>query len=438
MIKRAVRTLALLAFWGASAAMLSHGALAGDPTPAAPAAPSTGNGPKAKGYLSTRYSYVGSSSAATVSSGIRITGSFAVSALSDRISLRYRSYHWFALEHPEKHLFESAFQDRSVVQTVALETDGLLHAGLKTSFGRLFPDMDYASSPAIDGGALAFELGGFSIDAAVGRPVDLWNSKQKTRNALVAGQVKYRAERLSLTVGFQEAAYAGVRQKEAPTGFNVMLDEYVWLEGYGAYDFEAGSFAREGVSLSWRGDDGSLSIAASLWRNPLDQFYLADKGKELPYWGLYSRPAPATYRDVRMSGSYGRSGWSLRGTLGLMADVRSGWTLSTYLMAPSFFGFRVGAGTQAMKSDFIEFYSAEGLVNHQVGRATLQLDSQIRNYEWRGRPSGLHNTDEYTEISIEYPFGRHLHINAAAGGTSRRLGDEGFKPQANLRLIARI
>ncbi len=91
-----------------------------------------------------------------------------------------------------------------------------------------------------------------------------------------------------------------------------------------------------------------------------------------------------------------------------------------------------------MKSDFLQFYSLDAMVMTQVRSFSLQAQIQARSYEWLSRPSGFYNRDSYSEISAEYPLQRHLYLSAAAGGFFRTLGDEGFKPQAELRLVARL
>jgi len=111
---------------------------------------------------------------------------------------------------------------------------------------------------------------------------------------------------------------------------------------------------------------------------------------------------------------------------------------NAYLMTPPFYGFRANGGGQSMKSDFIKFYSLDAMVMTQVREFSLQAQVQARSYEWLPRPSGFYNRDGYSEISAEYPLQRHLYLSAAAGGYFRRMGDEGFKPQVELRLIARI
>jgi hypothetical protein len=427
-----------LARAGAGIILLSLPVIAaGQPTDTT-AVPRNAAGLTAKGYLSARYAYVGSFSAATVYSGMRMTGSLQLSALSDRIILKYRSHHWLSLAHTEKHVLESAFADRNILQTISLETDGLLVRGLRTTLGRFFPDMDYASSPVIDGGALAYELGGFSIGGAAGRMIDIWDGTEESGDILAAGQLRYRTERLRASAGFQSSSYLDVVQREIPAGVTVSLSKSLWLEAYGGYDLKFKETVRAGLGLSWRANGGSLSMAASQWRNPFDQLYLVDKIRTLPYWGLNTRPVPSTYNDLRVSGSWVRGEWGIRGTLGVMGGVRAGWVANSYLTSPLFFGFRASAGAQGMKSDYIEFYSLDATVTKQLRDVSVQLQSQTRNYNWRPRPSGLHNTDTYSEISAEYPLRRHLYLSAAAGGFFRHMGDEGFKPQAELRLIARI
>jgi len=424
-------------FFAVAIVVLTHSAPASVPEPGQAAASDEVAALKAKGYLIARYSYVGSASASTVASRLGITGSLRLSALSDRVALVYRSHHWLDFRHTDKHVLESPFRNRNIIQTISLETNGLLGRGLVTRFGRLLPEMDYASSPAIDGGVVEFDAGALSASTAVGRMVDLWNGKRQSSRILAAEQVKYRSERLRAAVGFQSASYSGLKQREASGGFNVRLTRPVWLEAYGAYDFEAKSTARAGLGLSWQAPQGSLTVSASLWRSPFDQAYLVEKGRNLPYWGLHSEAVPSTYRDVRLSGSYGRDGWGVRGTLGVMADVRAGWTAGAYLAMPSFLGFNVNIGTRATKSDFIKFYSIDGTVTYQVRRATLQVQSQLRNYNWLGGTSSLRHTDDHSEIAVIYPLGRHLHFDAAVGGYFKELGKSGLKPEAELRLVAR-
>ncbi|HVO76564.1 MAG TPA: hypothetical protein VMT60_01140, partial [Candidatus Bathyarchaeia archaeon] len=227
-------------------------------------------------------------------------------------------------------------------------------------------------------------------------------------------------------------------QDEIPAGFSVLVTRHAWLEAYAGYDLKFKELARAGLSLAWHADAGSLSLAASQWRNPFDQLYLLNKTPDIAYWGLYSRNVPSTYNDVRVSGSYTRGSWGIRGSAGSMAGVRTGWTANGYLTSPSWYGFRASAGAQGMKTDFIEFYSLDATLIAQVREVTFQIQSQTRNYDWRPRPSGFHDTDNYTEISAEYPLRRHIYASAAAGGFFRKLGNEGFMPQAELRLIARL
>ncbi len=418
--------------------LLSRPAPAAGQSSDSTAAPRSAGGLKAKGYLSARYAYVGSSSAATVYSGLRLTGSFQLSALSDRIVFKYRSHHWLNFARPERHVLESAFANRNIVHTGYVETNGLLARGLSARLGRFIPEMDYSSSPVIDGAALVYEFHGVAIGGATGIPVDLWDGREMSNDLLSAAHVKYRTDRVRLSAGYQSASYFDIKQQEAPAGFNVMLTKSVWLETYAAYDFGFRETTRSGAGLSWRGDRGSLSVAASQWRNPFDQLYLLDRSRSLAYWGLYSQSAPSTYRDVRLSGSIGSGGWGVRGALASMAGVRSGWMANAYLMTPSFFGFRANVGAQNMKSDFLTFYSLDALVMKQLREFSLQAQVQARSYDWLPRPSGFYNRDSYWEISAEYPLRRHLYLSAASGGFFRRMGDEWFKPQAELRLIARI
>jgi hypothetical protein len=425
----------LIAAW---IAILLHPAPARGQSSDSTAAPRSAGGLKAKGYLSARYAYVGSSSAATVYSGMRLTGSFQLSALSDRIVFKYRSHHWLNFARPEKHVLESAFANRNIVHTGYVETDGLLARGLSARLGRFIPEMDYSSSPVIDGAALAYELRGFTVGGAAGIPVDLWNGREMSNDVLGAAHLKYRTDRVRLSAGYQSSSYFDLKRREAPIGFNAMLTKSVWLETYAAYDFEFKETTRAGAGLSWRGEKGSLSVAASEWRNPFDQLYLLDRSRSLVYSGSSSGTAPSTYRDVRLSGSIASGGWGVRGAVSSMAGIRTGWTANAYLMSPSFFGFRANVGGQSMKSDFLQFYSLDAAVMTQVRDFSLRGEFQMRSFEWLPRPSGFYNKDSYSEISAEYPLRRHLYLSAAGGGFFRTIGNEGFKPQAELRLIARI
>jgi hypothetical protein len=427
----------LLALAGAAVMLLSHAALSASLAPDTAAAPRSAAGPKAKGYLSARYAYVGSSSAANAYSGLRLIGSFQASGFSDKVALRYRSHHWMSFERTAKHVLESPFENRHIVQTVSLETDGLIAPGVKTKLGRFFCGTDYSSSPAIDGGALTYEIGGFSIGGGAGRIVDLWNGGEGSSDISASGQIRYTAERVRLSAGFQSAAYLGAKQREVPAGVSVKLTGNLSLETYAGYDFEFQKLVRAGCRLSWWSDALSLNLSASRWRNPLDQLYLVDKSRGTAYWAPYSRDVPSTYDDVRVSGSYSRNGWGVRGTVGSMAGVRSGWMASTYLTSPYLFGFLVNLGGQAVRSDYIEFQSIDGIVMYQLRGLNLQVQSQIRGYEWFPRPA-TRVTDNYSEISAEYPLRKHLYVSAAVGGFFRTVGNEGFKPQAELRLVARI
>lgn len=115
----------------------------------------------ARGYLNLRYAYVGSASPSTVYQAFRLTGSFELSALSNKVILRYRSQHYFTIQHTSKAVLESPYENKNIFQTVYLEVRDLIAKGLKVRVGRMFPDMDYASLMLIDGGWLSWDLGRF-------------------------------------------------------------------------------------------------------------------------------------------------------------------------------------------------------------------------------------------------------------------------------------
>jgi hypothetical protein len=393
---------------------------------------------KLKGSLSMRYAYTGSAAASTVGSTLRLTGAFRLIALKGKISLRYRSHHWISFQHTPESVLESPFENRHILQTVALDTDGLFAPGVKTTLGRFFPDFDYASIPVMDGASAGWEGGGLSVRAAAGRMFDVWSGTESGRDLFAAFQVKVKRPGFGASVGWNSGRFLGLNQKEVPAGLNVTLGRDFWLEAYGSYDVESKDMARAGFSASWHGDAGSVSVLASLWRNPFDQLYVLDRTMASGSWGLFDTQTPALYRDFRVSASWGRAGWGIRGSLGAMSGVRSGWLGSAWLTTPPVFGVRFTAGGQAMRTDMIEFYSLDAGL--EVGLAGLdwRLQNQTRYYQWRPRASGFHNFDNYTELSVEYPLARHFYAGVSGGGIYRELGRERFKPQAEARLSIRL
>jgi len=393
---------------------------------------------KARGYLYILYSYIGSASTSNVYSGLRLTGSFQLSAFSDKITLRYRSQHWINFERTQNSVLESPYENRHIIQIISLEAKNLIANGLRVRFGRIYPELDYGSTPLVDGGSFRWDFGGFSVNGSAGRMVDLWNGTQDGTDLLGAFGLKYRSRGFSASAGISSASYFGLKQKEIPAGFNLELGKSVWAEAYAGYDLERSDLARAGMSVSWRGESVSFSLNASQWKNPFDQLTLVDKTKSIAYWGLYSKDVPATYRDIRLSGSYGRGSWGVRGSLGYMSGVRSGWLGSGYIALPPLLGVQLTFGGQAMKSDFIEFYSMDVQANAQIQDFALRLESQTRYYQWLPRDSGFHNLDNFSMLTVEYPLLRHFYLSAAGGGFFRKLGNESFKPEVELRLIVRI
>jgi hypothetical protein len=392
---------------------------------------------KAKGYLNLRYAYVGSASQHTIYQGLRLTGSFELSALSGKISLKYRSHHWVNFQKNKNAVLESPFENRNFFQSVYLEAKDLLAKGLKIRAGRMFPEMDYGSLMLIDGGWMSWDIGPFCLTASAGRTIDNWSGTPNDSKLQTAVGMRYQAEGVRACVGFNTGEYFGLKKTEIPAGLYLRIGQSLWLDAYGSYDLEAKDLARAGLSLSWRADGYSLSFMASQWRNPFDQLYLADKNRAAMYWAD-SANLPATYRDIRLSFSTNGKGFGFRGTAGWMGGVRSGWLGNAAVLFPALWGIRVSLGGQAMKTDFIEFYSVEAIASKPFGDILIQVQSQSRTYQWRPRPSGFHDFDNYTELSAEYPLQRHFYLSLAGGGYFRVLGNESFKPQVELRLIYRI
>lgn len=390
----------------------------------------------AKGNLVARWSYIGSSSSSTDYSALRISGSLGVSALSDRVALRFRSHHWLHFQRTERHVLESAFENRSILHTASIVTDGLLLPGLQTEAGRFFPELEYGSSPPIDGGSIGYERRGFAAGIAGGRCVDVWNGRAD--DPLGLARLRYRTRRFTAAAGFQLRKRGEVHQRELPAGLSLHLEGGLRIEAYGAYDFAFDEIARAGGSVSWQRSRSSIALSATRWRNPFDQLVLLDRGTSLSDGNLSAPPVPASFDDIRASGSLARGRWRGRGALGLMRGARSGWTANACVTAPPMLGFLVSLGGQGMHSDFIDLYSLDAAIERRVGEASLRIETQTRNYEWASRPSRLHLTDNYSLISADYPLRRHLSLGLEAGGFFRTIGDERFKPQVSVRLSTRL
>jgi hypothetical protein len=393
---------------------------------------------KAKGYLYARYMYIGSTSAATAYSGFLAMGSFQISAFDDKVSLLYRSHHWMSFARTSSSILESPFENRHIVQTAALETNGIGLPGLKLRLGRFFPEFDYASAPVMDGGSATWDGPGFALKAALGRTVDLWNGGEDGPNLFAAFQVKVRSRRFSASAGFNTGAFEDVKRRELPAGINVFLSEKVWAEAYAAYDPERNELARAGLSLSWHSDTAMVTFLASEWRNPFDQLTLLDKSRSLTTWGLFDQAVPAVYRDIRISGSYSVGGWNLAGNADYMGGIRSGWMAGASVSPPDFSGWRFTACGQVLKTDMVEFYSIDGTIAGELGPLFIQIQSQLRTYRWISGSGAEYILDDFSEVSVEYPLARHLYASAGFGGFIRQLGNEGFKPQAEARLIFRL
>ncbi|MCX6561727.1 MAG: hypothetical protein NTZ26_14585 [Candidatus Aminicenantes bacterium] len=428
-----------LAAWILGAALaLAPRPGSGQTAPVPAPAPASEPAVRLKGVLSLRYAYSGSSAASTIGNSLRLTGAFRLTALGDKISLRYRSHHWINFQHTPNSVLESPYENRHILQTVALDTDGLIAPGVKTTLGRFFPDFDYASIPVMDGGSAGWEGGGFSVRAAAGRMFDIWTGKESGSDLFTAAQIKVKKPGFSASLGWNAGRFLGLLQKEIPAGVSVSLNQTVWLEAYGSYDLERSDVARAGFSASWHGDSTTFSVLASIWRNPFDQLYILDRTRASASWGLFDAATPALYRDLRVTGGWSGAGWGLRGSLGAMSGVRSGWLGSASITTPPVLGIRLTAGGQAMRTDMIEFYSLDIGTEGQWAGLDLRLQTQTRYYQWRPRASGFHNLDNYTELSAEYPLNRHVFAGLAGGGYFRQLGNEPFKPQAEFRMIIRL
>lgn len=390
-----------------------------------------------KGYLSLRYAYIGSAVKSTAYQGLRLTGSFEISALSNKISLKYRSHHWITFEHTKSAVLQSPFENRSIFQTVYLEARDVAAKGLRVRAGRMFPEMDYASLLVIDGVWLGWDMGSLFVTGSVGRTIDYWSGRPDSAQIQATGGVRYQTPSFRFSLGFNSGEYFGVKKAEVPAGLYALLGRDFWFDAYASYDFEAKKMARAGLSLSWRTGRCNFSLMASQWTNPFEELSLAGKNETAIYW-VDSQNLPVTYSDIRLGFSMSGKGFGFRASGGWMGGVRSGWIGNGTILFPAVWGIRLSLGGQAMKSDFIEFYSAEVMAQKQVGDVFFQVLSQTRYYQWQPSLSGFHVMDTYGELSVEYPLLRHFHLSLAGGGYFRKLGNEGFKPQAEFRLIYRI
>ena len=289
-------------------------AFAADPPPRTDPA-----GLKLKGTLYARYSYVGSSFPGTIYSGLVLTGQLQLSAFSDKIVLKYRSHHWLDFAKPAGNVLESPFENRHIFQTVSLETNGLLAPGLKLKLGRFFPDLDYASTPVIDGGGVSYAFDDFTLSAAAGRMVDLWSGTTASADLMTAAQIKYRTAKFSVSAGFQNAAYFGVRRPRSrsdstsslakPSGSKPTADTISMPGGYRPGRIQP-SLAEGRAQL--RGDGLALE-------EPLRPAVPPRQGKEPGLLGAVF--ARACLRRIRISGSPVRSA----GTAGAFADRSVSW-----------------------------------------------------------------------------------------------------------------
>lgn len=392
----------------------------------------------AKGYLNFNFRFTGSALSTNAYSALRLSGSLRIANPSNTVALVYQSQHWFDFQRTDQAVLEEPFKNRNILHSLYLETRDVAVKGLKVRLGRFFPELDYSSMPLIDGASLGWERGGFSLTAALGRAVDVWNGGEDGKPLHLGIGSRYRSGRFTLAASFSRGEFAGIKTSELAGGVSADIGGNFWLDAYGGYDFEQKTLARAGMGLSWRADRGSLSVMASSWRNPFDQLVLLEKSKDLPYWGTGSPPAPADFRDVRVSGSMRFKHIGVRGSFGLMGGVRSGWLANAYFQILRFLGFQWSFGGQTMRSDFIEFNSLDVELLKQMGSFTLQVETQMRLYRWVPRPSGFRNSDTYSEVSLDYQAQRHLFLHAAAGLFFRNLGDESIKPRLELGMIWRL
>jgi len=91
-----------------------------------------------------------------------------------------------------------------------------------------------------------------------------------------------------------------------------------------------------------------------------------------------------------------------------MDRIRPGRIANAGLTLPRVAGIRFTLSGQAMKTDFIEFYSADVPGEGSLGDLLIRIQSQTHPYQGRTRASGFHNSDNDSELSAEYPLGRHL------------------------------
>lgn len=419
-------------------AALAVGAVVLAGRPAWAAEPARKAQPALRGYLNLHYLYSGSAASTPVSNGLRLTGNFRFTAFSGRLQLVFRSHSWFHFQRSRVSVLESPYVNRRFVQSLYVEGRDWLVRGLVLRFGRFFPDVDYASLPLLDGGRLRLERGRWTLTAAAGRGVDVWDGKELSSDWHTALGFQYRTERLRVLLGGSSGSYREWTKHEVSGGLDGRLGRNLWLDGYAAYDAKAREMSRAGIGLSWRPETGSLhlSLQATWWRNAFDQ--LVDMSRPstlhdwLPDW------QPVEFRDLRLTVSQRGKKWGWRASAGLMQGARSGWVASAFLRRSVFGPLSVEVGGQVMDTDFIHYYSVQGSLLAVLRSVTLELRSQARLYQWQPRPSDYKNSDNFSELRLEVPAGRHLYLGLSAGVFVRELGDETFRPQLEANIIYRF
>lgn len=426
-IGRALMLLAVLAVaWRAEGAPGSPAGAAGKPV-------------AFRGYLNLRYAYSGSAASAVSSHGLRLTGQFRLSAFADRLRLVFRSHNWFHFARTRGTVLESPYVNRRIVQSLYLETSDLLARGLVLRAGRFFPDIDYTALPLLDGGGLRWSSGRWTLAAAAGRGVDPWNGREMGSDWHGAVGLQFRSERLRLALAGSGGSFQEWRRREVASGLDAKLGGSLWLDGYAAYDWSARGMSRGGVGLSWRPDAGVLNVSlqATWWRSPFDQFYDASRPSALHDW-MSPDWRPQQFSDLRLTVSARGRHWGWRGTAGVMQGVRSGWLANAFVQRTVFGPLRLEAGGQVMESDFIHYYSAQAGLQAALPAFTLELRTQSQVYQWQPRPSGFRNSDNFSELRLEVPVGRRLYLSVGGGAFFRELGDEKVRLQLEANVIYRF
>ena len=396
------------------------------------------------GYANVRYGFTGSASSTTSYSGMRLTGSFDVRTASDKFHFVYRSHHFLHFSRPENFIYSEAYKNFNIFNTAYFELRNVLVNGLQVRAGRQFPETEGAAAYIIDGVWARWNRDKWSVLGSAGRPVDIWNGTGSASTFQYLGGIAWNAPALQWSANLMSNKYESINNYELSANIGAKLYENLWIYSNIAYDSgkgfpnQSGTLSRASINLSWHKNNAYFSLMASQWQNPFDQFVIDQKTSSLPYWGNFGAQPPSKYQDVRFTGSYSYGQWRMRGTVGTLQGVRSGWLAQAHLQVPPIFKMRFGGGVQAMRTDFIDLFALEATLSMHLYRMEIRVQSRARLYKWLPDKTGFKYTDNFSSAEIEYPMLKNMYILFKAGIYFRELGNESTKPLIESNILYRF